>query len=695
MIGPAPALPATLAPPAPFALVVSQSHETEFVAPGVRRAIYHLTTSDGPLVITAVAVDPRERTVRFGTVVANDRLVSAGETVSSMAARTQAVAGINADYFDIGATNQPLNLVVRDGALVRTPSKRVVLDVRTDRSVRFENVSFAGSVRYGDTVLPLTSVNEWPPEGGVSLMTPAFGPIKDVPGVSVAAIVPANSTDPAPANSTDSAPGFPGSYTVASVAAAPGLPVIGNVLGFGPAARALGPLPNVGDRIELSATTAPPLDEIACAVGGGPLLVANGAFADDPNAPAPEERDRRFPVSGAATTANGEVVLVAVDGRRQSLSIGLTRPQFAALMLGFGATDAMAFDSGGSATLVARVLGDSRASVLNSPSDGEERAVADGLFVYSDAPQEAPSLLVVRPAHIFALPNTGVPVKLGLVDAAGHAVPPRDEPPPQIVPGSAFSRIATVRAHSLAARVPVDIVPQLARLDIAPEDRDPQPGATVRFRATGSDANGDIVSLGDRVRWTTDRGRFAGPGILVAPARDARVTAAVAGARAVWSLRIGHHRESLALFTASGSPAWQFATAPAGSNGGVTVAGEPAELSLAYDFTNGARAAYANADVALPGEPRIFTVEINGDRSGLTVRAAFLNSFGERRALTLASAVDWEGWREANVMLPDDLNPPVRLLSLYVVAPPSSAGARTLAGTIVFRNPSLVVAGTP
>jgi len=687
VIGPAPPLPATLAPPAPFALVVSQSHETEFVAPGVRRAIYHLETSDGPLVISAVAIDPREPTVRFGSVVANDRLVSAGETISSMAARTQAVAGINADYFDIGATNEPLNLVVRDGVLVRTPSKRVALDVRTDRSVRFENASFAGSIRYGGTVVPLTSVNEWPPQGGVSLITPAFGPLKDAAGVSVAALVPA------PSGASNA--GLSGSYTVSAIGPAPGVPVIGSFLGFGPAARALGPLPNVGDPIEVTMSTSPALDDIACAVGGGPLLIANGAVADDPNAPAPEERDRRFPVSGAATMPNGEVVLVAVDGRRQSVSIGLTRPQFAALMLGFGANDAMAFDSGGSATLVARVLGDSRASVLNTPSDGEERAVADGLFVYSDAAAGAPSLLVARPAHIFALPNTDVPVKLALVDAAGHAVAPGAEPPPQIVPGSAVSHVAIVRARGLAARVPVDIVPQLARLDIAPEDRDPQPGATVRFSATGSDAAGDIVSLGDRVRWTTDRGRFARPGILVAPARDAHVTAAVAGVRAVWSLRVGHHREALTLFTASDSPAWQFATAPAGAKGGVTVAGEQPQLSLTYDFTNGARAAYANTNVALPGEPRSFALDINGDGSGVIVRAAFLNSFGERRALTLAAAVDWNGWREASVVLPDDLNPPVRLVSLYAVTPPPSAGARTLAGTIGFRNPSLVVAGTP
>ncbi|MBD5607005.1 MAG: hypothetical protein IAI48_18260, partial [Candidatus Eremiobacteraeota bacterium] len=160
-----PPLPESLAPPTPFPIVTAQSFDSEFVAPGVRRGSYRVQTTDGPLVVTVVAIDPHEPTVRFSTVVANDRLVSPGETVSSMARRTGAVAGVNADYFDIGQTNQPLNLVVRDGALLRTPSKRVVLDVHADRSIAFENVSFSGTVTYGSTTIPLTGVNEWPPQG--------------------------------------------------------------------------------------------------------------------------------------------------------------------------------------------------------------------------------------------------------------------------------------------------------------------------------------------------------------------------------------------------------------------------------------------------------------------------------------------------------------------------------------------------
>jgi exopolysaccharide biosynthesis protein len=679
-----PALPETLAPPAPFPLVIAQSHETEFVAPGIRRGVYHLQTTDGPLVITVVAVDPREPTVRFETVVANDTMISSGETVSSMAHRIGAVAGVNADYFDIGQTNQPLNLVVRDGALLRTPSKRIVLDVRGDRTIAFENVTFTGTVRYGATTLPVTTVNEWPPQGGVGILTPAYGTPKPNPDVTIVPLVPVDEAHlPSDLGGTYRAVEDDTSHPT----------IVGTELAFGPAARALGPLPNPGDDVHVDVATTPPLAEMANAVGGGPLLVANGVPVDDPNAPAPEERERRFPVSGAATTAAGGLVLVAVDGRRATYSIGVTRPEFASLMLGFGATNAMAFDSGGSSTLVARVLGDSEASVLNAPSDGEERPVADGLFVCSDAPRGPAAQLVVRPSPIVAFPDTSVPVSLVLVDAAGHPTSSHG-PNRAIVAGSHASREVTLRSGSTSARVPFDVVTRLAKLTIAPDVRDPDPNAAVTFTARGVDARGRDVALGSGIRWESDRGRFVRPGVFVAPDRDARVVASVAGAVATWPLNVGHHVRDLALFDAGGRASWRFDSAPAGAVGSLSFAPDRPEMTLPYDFSSGQRAAYAVADIALPGEPQSLTVEILGDASGVGVRAAFVNGLGERRALTLARAVDWRGWRPVTVVLPDDVSPPVRLVSLYVVD--SLANAPTHAvGSLAFRHPSLVLAGNP
>jgi hypothetical protein len=674
-------LPAELAPPPPLGSIVVQSMRESFVAPGVARAIYRLETSNGPLVVNVVAVDSHDRRVRLGIVLAKDRLISGGETVTSMSLRGDAVAGINGDYFDIGNTNQPLNVVVRDGVLLRTPSKRYALDVAKDGTVHFDSFAFSGTVRYGSTALPLTTVNEWPPEGGVTLLTPEYGRLKPAANVVLRALVPQSSA-------TDSAIL---TFSAAAFDAPSPLDVPGPLLGFGPAALALAAPPQPGDVVTLEERVDPPLDGITTAIGGGPLLLKSGLPFEDPFSPAPEERDRRFPVAGAATTSEGELLLVSVDGRQPSLSIGVTRPEFAALLLALGATDAMAFDSGGSATLVARILGDPHASVLNSPSDGRERPVADGLFVYSEAPAGLNPQLVVRPDRVIALPGVQVSLSGAIVDDAGHFMRSATLAP-LVVPTDSSARTVEITERNSGYSAPLDlrIVTSVARLSISALPANPDPGARVVLRATALADDGEPVEVGSAVHWSTDRGTFEAPGILRAPGADATIVAAAGGRRTTFALRVGRHEQALEVF----DPAigWVFSSAPRDGPGSLkqSAAGE---MDLSYDFTAGERAAYANAVAALPGEPLAFSVDVAGDASGVAVRAAFLNRFGERQALTLASHVDWKGWRTCTVTLPADLNPPVTLFSLYAVPSLGGVPAQTR-GTLGFRNASVALPGS-
>ena len=80
-----------------------------------------------------------------------------------------------------------------------------------------------------------------------------------------------------------------------------------------------------------------------------------------------------------------KIFVLAVDGR-QSFSRGYTMVELAKLMKRLGAEDALNLDGGGSTTMVAKVpAGGSR--VINSPSDGFLRSVANGLLVkYSKPP---------------------------------------------------------------------------------------------------------------------------------------------------------------------------------------------------------------------------------------------------------------------------------------------------------------------
>ncbi|HEY0384290.1 MAG TPA: phosphodiester glycosidase family protein [Candidatus Elarobacter sp.] len=688
-------LPLSLAPPAPFPLVSASSMEREPVAPGVARATYRMFTSAGPLVISVVTVDPQEPTVRLGTVLAHDTIVSKDETTSSMARRTGAVAGINGDYFDINASGAPLGIVVRNGVLERTPSTRVALTVTRARAVRFDAYRFAGTATFGGVVVPITAVNEWPPQNGAALLTPAFGAI------------PVNANNVMLLDLQPFAAGAGGTarYRVAAVTSAPPWPAATAVrLAYGAAAQSIGPVPDVGDVVAVAFDTDPPLSDVVAAVGGGPQLLRNGAPVDDPASPNYAERDRRIPASAAARFADGTLALVVVDGRHPATSVGVNRAELIALLRALGATDAMLFDSGGSATLAARVLGDPDASVVNEPSDGAERPVADGLFVYSDAPLGPPARLVVRPARVVALAGARVPLRARVIDANDHGLGDargawRAAPSPliasigddDVLHAGAQTGAANVRVArgGVATDVPVEIVDRVARLIVGPARVNPDPHATVALTVAAFDARDRPVAVDGVVRWSAKDAAVDARGRLGASDRDAVVTASAGGARATVTIPVGRHTVPLALFDDKHRAGWKLVTAPANGPGAVSIDGD--RLRLDYDFTAGERAAYAVNEIPL-GEPLAVACDVDGDANGEALRATFADRYGERQTVTFARAIDFSGTRRLTVKVPVSLAPPVALRNVYAVGTLANP-AVTAAGTLVVHDCAATVPG--
>jgi peptidoglycan hydrolase-like protein with peptidoglycan-binding domain len=84
----------------------------------------------------------------------------------------------------------------------------------------------------------------------------------------------------------------------------------------------------------------------------------------------------RHPRSMAGSLCNGNNALVVVDGRLKNFSLGMTAVQQAQFGVECGFAELVNFDGGGSSTLI---LGD---KILNSPSDGHERAIVSAIVAY-------------------------------------------------------------------------------------------------------------------------------------------------------------------------------------------------------------------------------------------------------------------------------------------------------------------------
>lgn len=353
-----------------------RSVRVEATAPGLAYAQYALASDHGPLAISILAIEPREPTLHFDTAIAEDHVISGGERTSAMGLRTGAVGGVNGDYFDIGRTYQPQGMLMRAGSLLRGPTDRAALAIDKSGRVTFAEFHLNGAVEVTGRRFAVTQLNDWPPGGShVTVITPDYGKtLAPAPGVTFAELEPL---------------GDGNRYRVLGVEPAAATVPVAFGLAFGPDAR---PSLRPGQTLRLEYRIDPAIPDAVAAIGGGPILVKDGAWFEDPHAPAPDERDYRWPVVALARKADDRLMLVAVDGRHPERSVGMTRPEFGALLLRLGAVDAMALDSGGSVTLVSRAPGDTNVSVRNVPSDNSaERWVSDALFLYSSAP--APSIV--------------------------------------------------------------------------------------------------------------------------------------------------------------------------------------------------------------------------------------------------------------------------------------------------------------
>ena len=106
------------------------------------------------------------------------------------------------------------------------------------------------------------------------------------------------------------------------------------------------------------------------AVGGAPLMVEDGQPTGVCNSAC-----GRQPRTGIGVTADGQILLVVVDGRQPRWSLGPTIGEFAKIMQDLGAVTALNLDGGGSSEMVVE------GEVVNRPSDGHERAISNAVLV--------------------------------------------------------------------------------------------------------------------------------------------------------------------------------------------------------------------------------------------------------------------------------------------------------------------------
>jgi len=329
-------------------------------------------TPHGPVSVHVVRGPRPVGLYRLKPVLSNESIV-ARETVSAMQKRLTSQAtsvGVNGDYF-APADGRPSGIFLRDGVLSTPPnSARSSAGVTLDGLLDVRRVSFRGTWRGTGQRRALNFLNKVPGTNGISLFTTDWG--TSTPRVPDAFFVTLGAFPPATPN-TDLAVPVLGAVSGSSVRVAPGTAVL---VARGNAAARLQAEAAVGTTLTLRLILQPDWAVVSDAIGGGPVLVKDGApvyrsnegFTTSQLAP-------RGPRTAVGQRADGGIVLLTTDGRQPGFSVGMTNFELAQALVRYGAVRGMGLDGGGSSTIAFE------GKVLNSPSDGRERAVSTALML--------------------------------------------------------------------------------------------------------------------------------------------------------------------------------------------------------------------------------------------------------------------------------------------------------------------------
>jgi exopolysaccharide biosynthesis protein len=351
----------TLAPYVPRALrtpPVITNDVTWSVAPGITFRQWDQVDTRGPNRAYLLTIDPATPGVAID--YASSKSVRNRETVRHMIRGNHAIAGVNGDFYDIFDTGAPLGLgvdrergllharksgwnrtfLIKDGvpAIANLPMRAKIVQEPWMKITHYNSPTiFDGQIGVYD--------HRWGNTAGPRVVD---GQTEDVRQVVIRDKYVV-SNEPTLTND---------------------VPVRGLVLvGRGTGADALGAL-RKGDKARVTWELR---REPEVAISGNKVLLLGGVrrVVDD------LEMHPRTAVGIDKDT--GQVLMLVVDGR-QDFSRGLTMVELANLMTTLGAEDALNLDGGGSSTVVAPDL-NGVVGVRNSPSDGFERHVANGLQV--------------------------------------------------------------------------------------------------------------------------------------------------------------------------------------------------------------------------------------------------------------------------------------------------------------------------
>lgn len=371
------------------------------VGPGAQYTALRLK-SNSRLDVFFLKVDADNPYVTFRAALGKDSIYT-GEQPSSMAKRKSKedavyFAGTNGDFYETtGYVGYPIAGCEVDNELAKIPTtSRKIIAFEDSKIPEIGTMTYNGNVKFGTATWTIDDVNHLRGENKLVLFNQHNGKITRTNAFGTEVLVQLNDGNSWGVNKTVKAKIIKIEQNKGGMAIPKGYAVLS---GHGTAATNLNTL-SENDEIEITLNLN--LDGHTAAysqmVGGdnrNPML-KNGVVETA------QVWDELHPRTGIGYTQDRKtVIFCVVDGR--GLSAGATTKQLAELMQSAGAYTAFNMDGGGSSAMYVKEFGP-----MNTPSDGTERSVSNGIFAVSSAPTDNVISEIKSYTRKIYLPHYGV-----------------------------------------------------------------------------------------------------------------------------------------------------------------------------------------------------------------------------------------------------------------------------------------------
>lgn len=456
------------------------------------------------------------------------------------------------------------------------------------------------------------------------------------------------------------------------------------------------------------------MSQITFGISGGGEILRNGQTMAQGEIISPSSRNPRTCIG--VSQDKSKIIILCIDGRVKG--IGATTYECSQIMKELGAYDAIQLDGGGSTTMVIKPQGEESLQVVNTPSDGAQRSVANAVGIssvgeyiglgYIEAETSANDNILVKGLNYnlsyqaydnlynkMSLSSDSITFSVEGVegDFDGLSFTPSSEGIGKLIAATTLSDGTEIRGET-----DIVVLSEISYLSLSPSTQNIEVGQSTAVTAVEYNKDGFGGRTVESSLLTYDvsdasKGYVTNNGYFVATGEgEVKITAYMGDISGSTSVYVGKTTETLNNFETP--PMVQFLKFPengsftgsAGIQYGIGISGNTS-VRLSYSFTantSSVQCAYASFTDRLPvsGSPSKLGLYVRGENNGVIVKINIRDANETSYNISLTDSLDFSGWQYLSGSVPTGVVYPIQVMSVYAAVLSTSDTAPS--GTIYF-----------